>query len=179
MPEALVELPAAIQKKAAIVESGHEPQPPLLGMVPRRARALSVEERFQKFDEPVKDDHQVIDHLHAHCEAYRRFFTAMGKGIRSVVQTKAEQVRELDRKRQMLTDLAEGTGDQQLSSRTLELKDRLLRIVRMMGQATLLILRKIDLCQEGLQALAMDQGNSLAKTSVVPTGLLWLMRFEV
>lgn len=162
LPAPLRELPLAIARRAAVVESGEEPRPRLLGLIPRDPRKLTVEERFEQLDLLVQDYDAVIGHLQTHRVAFQAFFRQLGEGVEAAVEQKAEQVQELERKRVALAGVAEKTGDRQLLARVEVLDARLMQGVRRLGQATLLILKKIDLCREGVERLAEDQDRQRA-----------------
>jgi len=63
----------------------------------------------------------------------------------------------MEEERSKLTAAAKHDSDKLLLEQTQLTQQRLMHAVRMMGQATLLILKKIDLCQQSLHRLTEDQ----------------------
>jgi len=118
---------------------------------------LSEEERLRELDLLVQDYHTIIAGLQKGQEAYAAFFTQIVTGVRQAVLRKSDEIRQLERERTALHALAVTQQDMALEQWARQSEAQLLQSVRLLGQAALLLLKKVALCQEGINRLAQDQ----------------------
>ena len=136
---------------------GCKAPPRLLGLIPRPPVRLSEEERFRELDLLVRDYDAIIAGLREGKKAYEAFFTQIATGVRQAVLHKSDEIRQLERERAALHASAVTQQDTALEQWARQSEDQLLQSVRLLGQATLLLLKKVALCQEGINRLAEDQ----------------------
>jgi hypothetical protein len=112
----------------------------------KKEAPLNFEETFQELDRLVGDYNQLIGFLSDHKDEYQWFFLALTEEIKEVVAAKCQKLAETERKRQAL---ANSLGSTDLRD-TLKLqKQQLFRTVILVGRASLLMLKKIDLIRVG------------------------------
>ena len=102
----------------------------------------------------VKDYNQLIGFLTDHKDEYRRFFLELTEEIKEVVAVKCQKLAETERKRQSLEN---SIGSAELRDTLRLQKQQIFRTVILVGRASLLMLKKIDLISESIQKLAEDQ----------------------
>jgi formylglycine-generating enzyme required for sulfatase activity len=142
-----------IQERQQLIKTGKRVRSTWLGLR-KKEEPLNFEETFQELDRLVGDYNQLIGFLSEHKDEYRRFFLALTEEIKEVVAAKCEKLATMERKRQSLENSL-GAIDLQ---DTLKLqKQQLFRTVILVGRASLLMLKKIDLISESIQKLAEDQ----------------------
>jgi len=146
-----------IQRRQARIRAGTKPRPKLVGLIQRTPAPLSYAERLEELDCLIRDYDAVIDGLKADKERYRTFFQELAYGVQRGIGHRCEQVRDMEDERRKLQEAAQQDHDKLLLEQTQLAQQRLMHAVRMMGQATLLILKKIDLCQQSLRRLTEDQ----------------------
>lgn len=151
-PDLLV-LQNQIQERQQLIKTGKRVRSTWLGLG-RKEEPLNFEETFQELERLVGDYNQLISFLSDHKDEYRRFFMALTEEIKEVVKVKCEKLVETERKRQSLEN---SIGSADLRD-TLKLqKQQIFRTVILVGRASLLMLKKIDLISESIQKLAEDQ----------------------
>src|SRR5215471_5889352 len=150
-------LQAQIQLRQRLIQEGVRPKSRLWGLLPRTPAQLSMAERFHEFDLLVRDYDTIIVELHASKEAYAVFFTQLVAGVQSAVQRKSDEMRQIEQERAALQEVARAQHDTVLEQWTRQSATHLAQSVRLLGQAALLLLKKVALCQEGIKRLAEDQ----------------------
>jgi formylglycine-generating enzyme required for sulfatase activity len=146
-----------VQEQQQVIQTGLRPQPRLLGIIPRAPLTLTPEERWQELDQLVHNYDAIIAELRVSQEAYAAFFGQIAAGVRQALARQWEAMQREEEER--LAD-AQHPGTQQdetLQRLVHEDGARLMQGVRLLGQAALLLLKKIALCQEGLARLVSDQ----------------------
>jgi hypothetical protein len=81
----------------------------------------------------------------------------MATGVRRFVLAKNAESRPLEEERLAAQARAVAIGNVVAQRAFVDNGEQLLRVVRLHGQATLLLLKKIGLCQQGLSRLVEDQ----------------------
>jgi formylglycine-generating enzyme required for sulfatase activity len=150
-------LQAQIQLRQRLIQEGVRPKSRLWGLLPRTPAQLSMAERFHEFDLLVRDYDTIIVELQASKEAYEAFFTQLVAGVQSAVQRKSDEMRQIEQERAALQEVAQAQHDTVLEQWTRQSATHLVQSVRLLGQAALLLLKKVALCQEGIKRLAEDQ----------------------
>lgn len=140
-----------------LIQEGIKPQPPLWGLIPRTSVRLSEEERWRELDLLVHDYDAIIAGLREGKGAYEAFFAQIATGVRQAVLRKSDEIRQLEQERATLHASAVTQQDIALEQWARQSEAQLLQSVRLLGQATLLLLKKVVLCQEGINRLAEDQ----------------------
>jgi hypothetical protein len=146
-----------VHEQQQVVQTGLRWQPRLLGIIPRAPRTLTPEERWQELDRLVRNYDAIIAELRVSQEAYEAFFGQIAAGVQQALARQWEAMQREEEER--LAD-AQHPGTQQdetLQRLVHEDGERLMQGVRLLGQAALLLLKKIALCQEGLARLVSDQ----------------------
>jgi formylglycine-generating enzyme required for sulfatase activity len=118
---------------------------------------LSEEERFRELDLLVRDYDAIIAGLQEGKATYEAFFTQLVAGVRQAVKHKSDEIRHLEQERAALHRSAVAHQDSALEQWATQSAEQLWQSVRLLGQATILLLKKVALCQEGVKKLAEDQ----------------------
>jgi len=151
-PDLLI-LQDQIQERQQLIKTGKRVRNTWLGLR-KKEEPLNFEETFQELERLVKDYNQLIGFLTDHKDEYRRFFQSLTEEIKEAVAVKCQKLAETERKRQSLEN---SIGSAELRD-TLKLqKQQIFRTVILVGRASLLMLKKIDLISESIQKLAEDQ----------------------
>ena len=146
-----------VQEQQQVIQTGLRPQPRLLGMIPRPPRTLTPEERWQELDLLVRNYDAIIAELGASKEAYAAFFGQLAAGVQQALIRQSTAMQRLEEERLADAQHPEVQQDATLQRLLHEDGERLMHGVRLLGQAALLLLKKIALCQEGLARLVADQ----------------------
>ena len=151
-PDLLI-LQDQIQERQQLIKTGKRVRHTWLGLR-KKEEPLNFEETFQELERLVGDYNQLIRFLTDHKDEYRRFFQSLTEEIKEAVAVKCQKLAETERKRQSL----ENSIDSAELRDTLKLqKQQIFRTVILVGRASLLMLKKIDLISESIQKLAEDQ----------------------
>ncbi|NCS09550.1 MAG: SUMF1/EgtB/PvdO family nonheme iron enzyme, partial [Microcystis aeruginosa G13-07] len=151
-PDLLI-LQDQIQERQQLIKTGKRVRNTWLGLR-KKEEPLDFEETFQELERLVGDYNQLIRFLTDHKDEYRRFFLSLTEEIKEAVAVKCQKLAETERKRQSLEN---SIGSAELRD-TLKLqKQQIFRTVILVGRASLLMLKKIDLISESIQKLAEDQ----------------------
>ncbi len=146
-----------IQARQLIVKEGRRPHLGISTLVGKPWKPITFEERFKELQLLIQDYRQVVETLQRHRSAYHQFFFKLKIAVKEAVSEKCERIqlaeqkrlaqqqRSLQRKRPAFLDIIK-RQEKQLS-----------RSVRLLGQATFLLLRKVDLFAISLDKLADDQ----------------------
>ena len=146
-----------VHTRQRLIQDGVKPQPRLLGLLPRAPVKVNEAERFRELDLLVRDYDAIIAGLQEGKEAYQTFFTQLATGVQQAVVCKSAEIRQLEQERAALHTSAltqQDTALEQWANRT---EEQLRQSVQLLGQATLLLLKKVALCREGINKLAEDQ----------------------
>jgi formylglycine-generating enzyme required for sulfatase activity len=146
-----------VQAQQQVIQTGLRPQPRLLGLIPRAPRTLTPEERWHELDLLVRNYDAIIAELGASKEAYAAFFGQLAAGVQQALIRQSAAMQRLEEERLADTQHPEVQQDTTLQRLLHEDGERLMHGVRLLGQAALLLLKKIALCQEGLARLVADQ----------------------
>src|SRR5262245_3615379 len=126
-------------------------------MIPRAPRTLTPEERWHELDLLVRNYDAIIAELGASKEAYTAFFGQLAAGVQQALIRQSVAMQHLEEERLADIQHPEVQQDTTLQRLLHEDGERLMHGVRLLGQAALLLLKKIALCQEGLARLVADQ----------------------
>ncbi|NCQ92482.1 MAG: SUMF1/EgtB/PvdO family nonheme iron enzyme [Microcystis aeruginosa LG13-03] len=151
-PDLLI-LQDQIQERQQLIKTGKRVRNTWLGLR-KKEEPLNFEETFQELERLVKDYNQLIGFLTDHKDEYRRFFQSLTEEIKEAVAVKCQKLTETERKRQSLEN---SIGSADLRDTLRLQKQQIFRTVILVGRASLLMLKKIDLISESIQKLAEDQ----------------------
>ncbi|TRU26747.1 MAG: serine/threonine-protein kinase pkn1 [Microcystis aeruginosa Ma_SC_T_19800800_S464] len=151
-PDLLV-LQDQIQERQQLIKTGKRIRNTWLGLR-KKEEPLDFEETFQELERLVGDYNQLIRFLTDHKDEYRRFFLSLTEEIKEAVAVKCQKLAETERKRQSLEN---SIGSAELRDTLRLQKQQIFRTVILVGRASLLMLKKIDLISESIQKLAEDQ----------------------
>ena len=151
-PDLLV-LQDQIQERQQLIKTGKRVRNTWLGLR-KKEEPLNFEETFQELERLVGDYNQLIRFLTDHKDEYRRFFQSLTEEIKEAVAVKCQKLAETERKRQSLEN---SIGSADLRDTLRLQKQQIFRTVILVGRASLLMLKKIDLISESIQKLAEDQ----------------------
>ncbi|AKE65307.1 serine/threonine kinase [Microcystis aeruginosa NIES-2549] len=151
-PDLLV-LQDQIQERQQLIKTGKRVRNTWLGLR-KKEEPLNFEETFQELERLVGDYNQLIGFLTDHKDEYRRFFQSLTEEIKEAVAVKCQKLAETERKRQSLEN---SIGSADLRDTLRLQKQQIFRTVILVGRASLLMLKKIDLISESIQKLAEDQ----------------------
>ncbi|BAG01375.1 formylglycine-generating enzyme family protein [Microcystis aeruginosa] len=151
-PDLLI-LQDQIQERQQLIKTGKRVRNTWLGLR-KKEEPLNFEETFQELERLVGDYNQLIRFLTDHKDEYRRFFQSLTEEIKEAVAVKCQKLAETERKRQSLEN---SIGSAELRDTLRLQKQQIFRTVILVGRASLLMLKKIDLISESIQKLAEDQ----------------------
>jgi hypothetical protein len=146
-----------VQAQQQVIQTGLRPQPRLWGVLPRRPRTLTPEERWHALDLLVGNYDAIIAELSVSKEAYAAFFGQLAAGVQQALVRQSETMQRLEEERLTVVLEAETEQDEEQQRQLHEAGEILMQGVRVLGQAALLLLTKIALCQESLARLVEDQ----------------------
>ena len=146
-----------VRTRQRLLQEGVRPQSRWWGLISRAPVALSEEERFHELELLVRDYDTIIAGLKEGKEAYEAFFTHIVAGVKQAVRRKSDEIRHLEQERAALHQSAVSQQDRALEQWAIQSEAQLRQSVQLLGQATLLLLKKLVLCQEGIKKLAEDQ----------------------
>jgi formylglycine-generating enzyme required for sulfatase activity len=146
-----------IQLRQRLIQEGVRPRSRLWGLLPRVPTPLSVAERLHELHLLIRDYDTVIAALQVSKEAYEAFFTQLAVGVQRAVQRKSDEIRQIEQERAALQASAVAQQDAALAQWAQQGAEQLMQSVRLLGQAALLLLKKVALCHQGLTRLAEDQ----------------------
>ena len=150
-------LHSAVRAQQRLIHEGTRPRSRLLGILPRPPVPVSVEERWQELDALVHNYETILQELRTSKDAYQAFFAQMAADVRQFVLAKNAESRHLEEERLAAHARAAAVGNQAAQRAFEDNGELLLHTVRLRGQATLLLLKKITLYQQGLSRLVEDQ----------------------
>jgi ribosomal protein L40E len=174
---ALAERQSQMRVRQRAIREGVREQPPVMRLVPRaplwgifprspierlvsaEPAPLSASERFNELRLLVQDYDAIIRDLIAGKERYDAFLRELGEGVRAAVERKMKEIRVTEATRAIRFDRARAKNKPTLEQPERVRGEQLLQIVRVLVHATLLILKKVELCREGLNQLAQDQAT--------------------
>ncbi len=146
-----------VRTQQQVIQSGLRPRARLLGLLTRAPTPLTPEERWQALDLLVRNYDAIIAELCASQEAYTAFFSRLAAGVQQAVERQGTAMQRLEEERLADAQRPETQQDETLQRLVQEDGEQLMQGVRLLGQAALLLLKKIALCEEGLTRLVTDQ----------------------
>ncbi len=164
-----------VRTQQQVIQSGLRPRARLLGLLTRAPTPLTPEERWQALDLLVRHYDAIIAELCASQEAYTAFFSRLAAGVQQAVEREGTAMQRLEEERLADAQRPETQQDETLQRLVQEDGEQLMQGVRLLGQAALLLLKKIALCEEGLTRLVTDQ-DVQRRVLTVLTGRLQLHR---
>jgi len=151
------QLQEQVHARQRLIREGVKSQSRWWGLIPRAPVALSEEERFRELELLVRDYDTIIAGLKESKDAYEVFFTQLATGVKQAVRRKSDEIRHLEQERTALHQSAVSQQDRALEQWAIQSEEQLRQSVQLLGQAALLLLKKLMLCQEGIKKLAEDQ----------------------
>ena len=144
-----------LRVRQQIIQAGKRPR--RWGIIQLGSVRLSHEERLQELALLVSDYEAIIAGLQEGKGAYEQFFARLAAGVRDAVSSRIADLRQLEQERHDLHESESARQDKALAQLGRQQAEQLSQAVRLLGQAALLLLKKVELCREGLQKLADDQ----------------------
>ena len=144
-----------LRVRQQIIQAGKRPR--RWGIIQLGSVRLSHEERLQELEILVSDYEAIIAGLQEGKGAYEEFFARLASGVRDAVSSRIADLRQLEQERQDIHESESVRQDKALAQLGQHQAEQLLQAVRLLGQAALLLLKKVELCREGLRKLADDQ----------------------
>jgi formylglycine-generating enzyme required for sulfatase activity len=146
-----------VRAQQQMIQTGVRPRPRLLGLLTRAPTPLTPEERWQELDLLIRNYDAIIAELGASQAAYTAFFSRLAAGVQQAVERQSAAMQRLEDERLADAQRPETQQDATLQRLLEEDGEQLMQGVRLLGQAALLLLKKIALCEEGLTRLVTDQ----------------------
>lgn len=145
-------LQAEILSRQEIIKTGQRPR--FMGL---SSRTVTPEERWKELGFLTQNYNGIIEELTASQTVYRKFFGDLAAGVQKALMHRSANLQNLEEER-----LADAQDPNTLQDPTLQeavQKDGelLLQATLLLGKGSLLILKKISLCEEGLIHLVEDQ----------------------
>ena len=142
-----------IASRQQLIKTGTRPKKQLFGMITTKEN-ISFEERFKELEGLIKDYDKLINFLTRYKESYLIFFTQLTDELKSIVWEKCQALSQLEQNRQ---DQESRIKNDALRSVIKTTKQRILNNVLLLGKASLLMLKKIELFSNSIQKLTEDQ----------------------
>ncbi len=155
--ERFCRLQKRVHEQSQRIQSGSRHKSRWLGWGGHAAVTLSPKVRFQELSLLIRHYDAMIDELGASQADYQHFFGQLAAGVQRTLSDKREEMCRIEQERLASYQEAVSQQDRALQQLALEDGERLLQGVRLLGQAALLLLKKIALCQESMTRLASDQ----------------------
>lgn len=134
-----------VRARQRLIQEGGRRQSRLWGFLPHTSVMLSEEERFRELELLVGDYDAIIARLKEGKDTYETFFTQLVAGIRQAVKRKSDEIRQLEQERAALHQSAVAQQDSALEQWATQSAEQLLQSVRLLGQAMLILLRRVGL----------------------------------
>lgn len=144
-----------LHARQQVIQTGKRPRG--WGLLRLGSVNLSHEDYFQELAGLVSDYEAIIAGLQEGKVAYERFFASLAAGVRDAVSSRVVMLRQLEQDRQTFYKSASALQDEALTQLGQQQAEQLLQAVRLLGQAALLLLKKVALCRDGLRKLSDDQ----------------------
>lgn len=144
-----------LRVRQQIIQAGKRPR--RWGILQLGSVRLSHEERLQELAFLVSDYEAIIAGLQEGKGAYEAFFARLAAGVQDAVSSRIADLRQLEQERQALHGSESAQQDEALAQLGRQQAEQLSQAVRLLGQAALLLLKKVELCRDGLSKLADDQ----------------------
>ena len=141
---ALAYLGDNLRAKATAIVLGLEKQKSILGLIRPADRVLTVRERIDWADQIAELARSGAGKLVELLELRQRFCLDLGRTLRALVTEKTQEIREVDRKRIALSELARTSGDTELASRTMTIEERNVRAVAALADAAAAMGRRLN-----------------------------------
>ena len=122
-----------------------------------RTQELSFEERFAEMKQLVQDYEKMMAMLRTHKSGCDRIFRQLTEDVRAVVADKCAALGQVEQDRLKDEQYARERQDQSFLNSLKQEEALIFQYVRALGQAALLMLKKIDLFEAGLLKMAEDQ----------------------
>ena len=106
VPEEVWALQERVSARAALVESGEEPQPAFLGLISREPKKLNPQERFVYLEDLLVNCRQLHTLLSDHRKVLISYFSKLTSRLSWLVSAKIAQMKELEGKRRKLSEIA-------------------------------------------------------------------------
>ena len=155
--ERFCRLQQRVNTQSRLIQEGIRLRPRWLKLGRRSSLPLSPEKRFQELSLLIQNYNAIIDELRESKDAYQYFFAQLVAGVRQTLDEKRQEIRGIEQERLASYQEAVAHQDEVLQQLAREDEERLLQGVRLLGQAALLLLKKIAVCQESITSLAEDQ----------------------
>ncbi|MEH2179983.1 tetratricopeptide repeat protein, partial [Nostoc sp.] len=118
-------------------------------------KPLSVDESLENLNSLMNDYESIIDFIQAQKTVYTQFFADLVDEIKCITTKKYQKISALEDKRTILVRRAGQDPDLQLIYRNQQ--SQLLKAAQLVGSASLLMLKKLELIQGAFAKLADDQ----------------------
>src|SRR5262249_23407231 len=155
--ERFCRLQQRVNTQSRMIQEGIRRRPRWLKIVQFSSVPLSPRERFQELSLLVRHYDAIIEELCQSKDKYQLFFAELAAGVRQALDDKRKEMRSIEHERRGRYQKAGAEQDEVLQQLAREDEERLLQGVRLLGQAALLLLKKIAVCQQGITSLAEDQ----------------------
>jgi formylglycine-generating enzyme required for sulfatase activity len=146
-----------VYKQSRSIQEGIRPRSGWLKPIGWSSTPSTQSERFQQLNLLLRNYDAIIDELSQSKNAYRIFFSQLAAGVRQALSDKRKEMLAIEQERLASYQEAVAKSDETLQQLAQEDEERLLRGVRLLGQAALLLLKKIAVCQESIAKLDDDQ----------------------
>lgn len=148
MTEQVENLWGQIQTRHQVIQEGLRPQPRLLGVIPRPGLKLDYEDRLAELAALIQDYHTILTALQARQKDYGDFFPELAGAVYHALLMKSATISQLEEERAALQEAAQAQRDAALQQWSLYSAEQLLRSLRLLGQATLLLGRQLRACRD-------------------------------
>lgn len=146
-----------VTTQSRLIQKGNRLRPHWFELGQYSSQPPSPAKRFQDLSRLIQNYHAIIDELRDSKNTYQFFFAQLAAGVQQALDEKRREMRAIEQERLASYQEAVARQDNALKQLALEDEERLVQGVRLLGQAALLLLKKIALCQEGIARLAEDQ----------------------
>jgi len=146
-----------VYKQSRSIQGGIRPKSRWLKSIGWSSTPLTLSKRFQQLSLLVRNYDAIIDELSQSKNSYQTLLSQLAAGVRQALSDKRKEMLDIEQERLASYEEAIANSDKTLQQLAREDEERLLRGVRLLGQAALLLLKKIAICQESIAKLGDDQ----------------------
>ena len=156
--ESFTALQGNIQQRQEIIKTGKRQENVLYWI--QEPQEVTFGQRFSELKFLVKDYNQLIDFLTHHREAYQTFFIELTEELKEVVRNKLKKVSQEEQKRYQLEQrLTKKKTNSALLNTIKQLKSQSYETLMTFGNAFLLMLKKVEILNKGINKLIEDQDS--------------------
>jgi hypothetical protein len=142
-----------IKQRQQIIKHQKRHKKSFFGII-KKSENITFEEKFHELERLVTDYNQLISFLTEHKAVYQRFFAQLTDDLRGIVKQQLQNAANQEKER---LALIHGESDPELLAVLESQKQQILGNIWLFGKAFLLMVKKIELINDGIEKITSDQ----------------------